>query len=497
MATSVTSEEVQLVQAVASYYSDPYGFVWFAFPWGQPGTPLAREHDGPDPWQARVLIRLGRELVRAQNPDEAEEAVGAAIRMAIASGHGIGKTALVAWIIIWFISTRPNPQIVVTANTGLQLKTKTWRELAKWHKMAINSHWFVWTATQFKLRAEPETWFATAVPWSAHNPSAFAGTHESHVLMLFDEASEIDAVIWETAEGALTTGSVAGNTTIWLAFGNPTQNTGRFRQCWTKFRKRWVTEQVDSRDSKRTDKRLIREWIEDYGEDSDFVRVRVRGVFPRVGPRQFIGNHLVEAAQKRFVDPAWIHAATPRLMGVDIAREGDDESVIVLRRGAKMLPDIFRYRIPDLMVLASEIAGKINEWKPDLVFVDGTGMGSGVYDRLVQLGYQNVVDCRPGNKEQVFDRETFYNCRIEWWARMKEWLRTADIPDDNQLYEDLIGPEQLYDLGMKLRLERKEDMKKRGLPSPDTGDALSMTFAHPVPVKPGLYRQEDLEPEAA
>ena len=462
-----------------NFYDDPYGFTLFVFPWGQKGTTLESE-EGPDVWQAKVLQLLGAALRRE---GMFAKILMTAVRLAVASGHGIGKTALVAWIILWFISTRPNPQIVVTANTGTQLKTKTWRELAKWHQLAVNKHWFAWSATQFKMADRPSTWFATAVPWSEHNSSAFAGTHEAHVLMLFDEASEIADAIWTVAEGALTTGALKGNTTIWLAFGNPTQNTGRFRQCWTKFRKRWITMKVDSRTAKKADKNLIQEWLEDWGEDSDFFRVRVRGEFPRVGPKQFIGNDVVETAQARKVEDRHIPSSTPKLMGVDVARQGSGQTVIVRRRGRKMQKEVTRVRIPDLMRVASMVAKEINEWDPDIVFVDAVGMGAGVFDRLVQLGYTNVVAVYSGEQKTVSQPEIHYNVRIEMWDRMKEWLKTGSIPDDKELYEDLIGPELLYDQKMRMRLERKDDMEKRGLPSPDTADALALTFAQPVPLR--------------
>jgi hypothetical protein len=204
-------------------FCSPLRFVMLVFPWGEPG-PL-ENYDGPDLWQTQTLLRI-EQAIREGLP------LGSpSIRLAIASGHGIGKTALVAWLILWFISTRPRPQIVVTANTKNQLTTKTWRELAKWKEMAAHGHWFEHTGTQLKLKAREATWFATAVPWSAANASAFAGTHEEHVLMIFDEASEIDRIIWETAEGAMTTPGA-----MWFCFGNPTVNTGRFRECWTRFR---------------------------------------------------------------------------------------------------------------------------------------------------------------------------------------------------------------------------------------------------------------------
>jgi hypothetical protein len=489
MARVQADAEKRLVQFLLGFYNDPYGFVMAVFAWGQKGTILENE-TGPDKWQSSLLKLLGFALRREGQFAKIALAV---VRMAVASGHGVGKTALVAWIIMWFISTRPNPQIVVTANTQSQLRTKTWRELAKWHKRAINAHWFKWTATQFQLRAAPDTWFASAIPWSEHNAEAFAGTHERHVLLIFDEASAVVDAIWETAEGAQTTGALEGNTTIWLAFGNPTKNTGRFRQCWTKFRKRWITMQVDSRTAKKADKRQIQEWIDDYGIDSDFVRVRVRGLFPRVGPKQFVSNEIVENAIARQIDQKTIPSGTPKVMGVDVARQGDAQTVITRRRGRKLLPEITKFRIPDLMEVASRVAAEINTWQPDICFIDAVGMGAGVYDRLIQLGYDNVVAVYSGTREGLNKPEVFYNLRIEMWDRMREWLKTADIPDDKELYEDLIGPEFYYNQAMLMLLEKKEDMEKRGLPSPDVADSLAVTFAYPVPTR--TDKAEPVEPE--
>lgn len=395
------------------------------------------------------------------------------------------NTALVAWLILWFISTRPRPQIVVTANTQNQLTTKTWRELAKWKDLAIHGDWFEYTATQLKLRDRRTTWFATAVPWSASNASAFAGTHEDHVLVIMDEASEIERIIWETAEGAMTTPGA-----MWFAFGNPTDNTGRFRECWTKFRRRWITRNIDSREAMMADRRQIDEWIEDYGLDSDFVKVRVLGQFPDLGAKQFISGAVVEAARERsrpdsehFVDPRKIPARIPRIMGVDVGSYGAAKNVIVKRHGPHMLHDIKRWRDATHTVIAGIIAKEINEWEPDIVFIDATGYGHGVYLLLNQQGYDVCVPVYWGNRKETMDPKVYYNPRTEIWARMAKWLENGSIPFDQELYDDLIAPELLYDTAMLMRLESKELMEKRGVDSPDTGDALALTFAQPVPVK--------------
>ena len=459
------------LELLGQCYWDPELFVRSMFCWGAAGSQLAGE-DGPDIWQQKVLAEIRRALA------EHDEDISGAIRIAVRSGHGVGKTALVAWIVLWFISTRPNPQIVVTANTKNQLDTKTWREVAKWQALMVHGDWFKWSATRLTFIDEPETWFASAIPWSEHNSEAFAGTHEKHVLVVFDEASAIARVIWEVIEGAMTTSGA-----MWFAFGNPTQVVGRFRECWTRFRKRWRLLTVDSREAKKTHKPQIEEWIADYGIDSDFVRVRVLGLPPRQGPTQFISADVVEAAMAREILPEHVPWTMPRIMGIDIARQGDDDSVILVRHGPKEIYKV-KFHVPDLMKVSSIIAEHLERMKPDAAFLDAVGMGAGVYDRLCQLGWEHVVvPCYAGNKSDTLDRKTYFNPRIEWWARMKTWLKTADLIRDDAMQEDLIGPEYYYDTNGLMRLEEKELMKKRGLASPDSADALALTFAQHVAPK--------------
>lgn len=418
----------------------------------------------PDTWQTEALTAL------VENP-----------RVAVASGHGVGKTALTSWIILWFISTRPNPQIVVTANTKNQLDSKTWRELAKWHRQARNKDWFEWTATRFFLKAEPETWFASAIPWTEHNSEAFAGTHERHVLILFDEASAIADRIWEVIEGAMTTEGAR-----WAAFGNPTRNSGRFRECWGKFKHRWKTFQVDSRTAKMADQRQITAWIEDYGEDSDFVRVRVRGLFPRAGSNQFIPSDVVDACKKYKAEG---YDGLAKVFGVDVARFGDDQNVVCIRQGRRVIA-LEKWRGIDTMQTASKVMELIEEHDPDLVFVDGVGVGGGVVDRLVQLAGRSKI-CEVNAGSAADDWGTYFNKRAEMWGRTRDALKAGvELPDDNELSDELSAPEYGFDPKNRIQIEKKEDMKKRGLSSPDCADALALTYAQNViknrakPVRP-------------
>ncbi|WP_422001481.1 terminase [Reyranella sp.] len=468
----------RLSDRLGLYRFDPLGFVLHAFPWGKAGTALAGE-SGPEAWQREVLATLGRRL------DERDRSPVEAVRLAVASGHGIGKSALVAWIVLWALSTVPDTRGVVTANTEGQLRTKTWAELAKWHALSVNRSWFTYTATSLHS-ARPgrdRTWRVDAITWSENNTEAIAGLHNKgrRAFALFDEASSIADGVWETIEGALTD---ADTDLFWLAFGNPTRTTGRFRECFAggRFAHRWQPQQIDSRSVSMTNKAQIATWVADYGEDSDFVRVRVKGEFPRAGTLQFIDGERVRQAIERPLPPEW---NTALVMGVDIARHGGDQTVIRFRRGldARSIPAV-KFRIPDLMVTAGRVMELVNAHSPDAVFVDGTGIGWGVVDRLAQLGCSTVrgVDFggRADRGDGVEAGVRYANKRAEMWGTMKDWCRVGCLPDDRALAADLTAVDYGYDASDAILLEKKDDMRRRGLASPDDGDALALTFAWPV-----------------
>jgi hypothetical protein len=456
-----TDDVRDLAGFLAQSNSDPFKFVQAAFEWGKGEL---EGHGGPDTWQADVLSAVAEH--KGSGSTEA-------LRIAVASGHGVGKSALIAWLILWAMTTRPHLAGVITANTERQLATKTWRELALWHRRAVNRDQFSWTASKFASVEHPETWFVAAVPWSKERPEAFAGLHAKHIFLAFDEASAIPEPIWEVAEGAMTTPGA-----LWFAFGNPTRTTGRFRECFGRFRHRWKAIQVDARHSKLASRRQVDQWIADYGEDSDFVRVRVRGEFPRASSAQFIASDVVAAARVRTPE----QRDAPLVLGVDVARFGDDETAFVFRRG-DALEGVVRLRGLDTMQVAGRAADAIRTHDPAAVFVDGIGVGAGVVDRLRQLGFA-IVDVNAAGA--AADPQRYANKRAEMWGRMRDWLTAGGcLPaDDVALAEELAGPEYGFDSGNRILLERKDDMKRRGLASPDAADALALTFAETVAARP-------------
>lgn len=453
-------QEDRLTDACVKYRNDPLKFTRYMFDWGDGEL---KGEDGPDEWQAQVMGEIKDYLGRLSR----EKEVGP-LRLAVASGHGIGKSALVAFLITWFMSCRKNPQIVVTANTETQLLTKTWRTLSRWHKRMLNSHWFEWTATKFAFKSSPEDWYAAATPWSENNPDAFAGTHDKSVLIIFDEASNIHDVIWEKIDGALSTRGA-----IWVCFGNPTRNVGRFYHCFHDYRKWWVTRQIDSRDCKHADKVWVREFIEQFGLDSDRTRVQVLGQFPKTATRQLISTDAVEKAMK-FEAEGWEYL--PKVMGVDVARFGENSSVICVRQGRK----VFEMEVlpkQDLMVTAQCVAESIRKHGPVQVFVDGSGIGAGVVDRLRQLNFQ-VVDVNGGNSSL---NPRFLNKRCEMWWEGKEFIEGAcELPKDKKLLAELTCVEYDYTDKGRIRLDRKSDIMDEHGFSPDRADALMLTFAYPI-----------------
>ena len=385
MATNL--EDLRLADLMADYVDDPLAFVLDCYPWSEPGS-LAG-FDGPDRWQREFLEDLGRE-VRARGFNGRDAVLP--IRMATASGHGIGKTTLVAWIVNWIMSTRPHAQGTITSNTFTQLQTKTWASILKWTELCATANWFISTSNRMYHRDFPETWFCSAQSCREENSEAFAGQHavSSTSFYLFDEASAIPDKIFEVAEGGLTDGEP-----MIFAWGNPTRNTGKFyRVTFGSERDRWIHRSIDSRECALPNKTQIAEWIADYGEDSDFVRVRVRGLPPRTGDMQFIDSQRVWDAQRR---PAICLKDDPIIAGVDVARGGGDWNVIRFRKGldGRSIPAV---RIPgeqtrDSTLLVSKLAELLADHRPErriqYMFVDAA-LGGPIVNRLHQLGFRNV-----------------------------------------------------------------------------------------------------------
>lgn len=400
--------------------------------------------------------------------------MGAVIEEDVSAGHGVGKSALVSWLILWAISTREDTRGVVTAVTDTQLRTKTWSELGKWHGMFIGRELFNFTATAILAadKNSAKTWRIDAVPWSESNTDAFQGLHNKgkRILVIFDEASGISDLIYEVTEGALTD---ARTQIIWCRYGNPTRTSGRFHANCTKPRRNTHT-RVDSRTVRFTNKAQIEAWIEEYGDDSDFVRVRVKGQFPRAGASNFISPELTEAARRRQV-PRLSFEAYPRVLAIDPARFGDDWTIITLRQGLKVhwQQGLMGFDGVDVGGRVAELCKQIGNVA--CVVYDAVGNGADLDSTLRRIpGLPRLVPVQWG--VPASDDKQYFNQRAEAWGRMRDWLKDGEIPDDDELCDQLTSLDYAYDHAYRIQLQSKKDIKKNGGKSPDKADSLALSF---------------------
>ena len=460
-----------------SIKDDPLAFVLLAFPWGEQGTPLEK-HSGPRKWQ-RAILQAIRDHIK-ENDGKIDFDT---FRMAVASGRGIGKSALVSWLVIWMMSTRIGGSVIVSANSEAQLRSVTWAEITKWLAMTLNSHWFEIAATRImpakwlteiverEMKKGTRYWSVEGRLWSEENPDAYAGLHnEDGVMLIFDEASGIPDSIWSVSDGFFTENTPHR---FHLAFSNPRRNTGYFYETFHSKRAFWSTRVIDARDVEGTDKNLYQRIIDEYGPDSYQASVEVYGNFPSEGDDQFIGSNLVDDAMKR---PPAKDTSAPIVIGVDPARFGADATVIAIRQGRDIL-ELRRHRGADTMEVAGYVIDAIEQFQPALVCIDEGGLGAGVVDRLKEQRYK-IRGVNFGNKAK--NQTMWGNKRAEMWGAMRDWLRTGHIPTDRFLKTDLISPRTKPDSRGTLFLESKKDMKSRGLASPDAADAIAVTFAFPV-----------------
>lgn len=457
-------------------------FVRAVYPWGQAGTVLERS-DGPKAWQRDDLDAVSDHILENRQ----RMAQGQTPRMwksATAAGRGPGKSAKVAWVAHWMATTRLGSTTIVTANTEMQLKSRTFAEISKWMNLSLNSHWF--DASVLAIRPAP--WFAKLVKdqlaidtgyyyvqgqlWSEENPDAFAGVHNPlGVCLLFDEASGIPTKIFTVSTYFFTEPTLDR---YWFVQSNPRRNSGGFYDCFHDPDTDWRLRHLDVRTVEGMDQALLDKEVAKHGVDSDVVRMEVLGEFPKQGNAQFIGNDLVRAAQEREVqeDPG-----APLLLGVDIARYGDDESVFRFRRGrdARSIPPI-RHKNRDNMFIANELAKVIDRFRPDAVFIDGSA--TGVIDRLREMGYrigEVLFGAASSTPEWAYKR-------TEMYADLRDWLAGGAIDRDPRLFGDLTAPEYrpYGKAGDAIILQTKEELRSLGYRSPDDGDALALTFARKV-----------------
>ena len=429
-----------LIQAIEFYYDHPIEFVEDII-----GV-------SPTTEQRRVL-----------------ETLPTAHHIAVKSGHGIGKTALEAWVILWFMATRPDAKIPCTAPTAHQLDDILWPEVRLWLDRSTISKAFEWTMTRLAMRGSEKTWFA--VPRSSNTPENMQGFHGSEIMFVIDEASGVDQEIMEVIEGALTNDGAK-----LMMLGNPTKTSGTFFDAFHKDRDLYQTFTFNAEESELVSQEYCDRIAKKYGRESDVYRVRVLGQFPKGEPDAFISLTEVEGAIGRELVPdgKWF-------IGVDPARYGDDESVIYYRRGYQVFDPLTFHGI-NTSRLTGEIARLVKTIIPELdekefvsIRVDDTGVGGGVTDQLQEITDLPIV-IDPVNFGGAGD-EDYADYTGVMWGAIKEILPELSLPDDDVLVSQLTTRKYRVQPDGKIKLERKDDMRKRGLPSPDRADALALSFA--------------------
>ncbi len=405
----------------------------------------------------------------------------------VRSGHGIGKSALQSWLIYWFMCTRPFPKIPCTAPTKHQLHDILWAEVAKWRTPAIQSE-IEWTKEKLYMKSNPENWFA--VPRTATQPDALQGFHADHLLYIIDEASGVKDEVFEPVLGSLSTQDAK-----LIMCGNPTQLSGFFFDSHNKNRSIYKTFKVSGENSKRVSKDYIQMIIDMYGLDSDVYRVRVAGEFPKAMPDSFIQLEWVENCSRKIASRTY---PTMRIdLGVDVARYGDDETIINTTFDKKYQQSIDVLHHNDTMQVTGKIVQIVEKLRmkhigiPIHIKIDCDGLGVGVYDRLKEIKQQKkwttvkLYECHfggAGGKNRKEEPVEFSNSTGLMWGLLREKLKRNEIEliyDDKQITQ-LSNRKYRINSDGKIELERKEEMKKRGLTSPDRGDALVLSLYEPI-----------------
>lgn len=430
----------------------------------------------PDDWQKEVLLDLAR------NP-----------KVAIKSGQGVGKTGIEAVALLWFLTCFPYPRVVATAPTKQQLHDVLWSEVAKWQERSpLLKAILKWTKTYIYLIGNEKRWFATAR--TATKPENMQGFHEDNMLFIIDEASGVADPIMEAILGTL-----SGANNKLLMCGNPTRKSGTFFDAFNADRAIYKCHTVSSLDSPRTNKENIASLVRKYGEDSNVVRVRVKGEFPNQEDDVFIALSTIE--HSCMLDLSEDMPIKRIAFGVDVARYGNDETVIAQNVGGNItLPVMFRGQ--SLMTTVGKVVQLYRQLIADFpqytgfiyVNIDDCGLGGGVTDRLEEVKQEEKLermivvpinaaasvpdDIVEDGNAKVKAKNKYDNMTTYLWGSVKDKMESEvlSIENDNELVAQFSCRKYRMTSRGKMVLESKEEMKKRGISSPDRADAVALSI---------------------
>jgi hypothetical protein len=394
-------------------------------------------------------------------------------KISIRSGHGVGKSTTASWAMLWFLLTRYPVKVVVTAPTSAQLYDALFAELKRWVKELPQPIQDLLDVKQerIELKASATEAFISARTSRAEQPEALQGVHSDNVMLVADEASGVPEAVFEAAAG-----SMSGHNALTILLGNPVRSSGFFFETHNRLKDEWWTRRVSCIDSTRVSKEYVEDMKSRYGEESNAYRIRVLGEFPRSDDDTIIPMELLESAKHR---DTRAYEDAPIIWGLDVARFGSDSSVLC-KRQSNVVHTLERWRNLDLMQLTGAVVAQYeacdHKSKPAEILVDSIGLGAGVVDRLIEL----KLPARGINvSESPAMGGTYLNLRAELWHKAKAWLEKRDckIPNNEDLIGELATVRYTFTSNGKIKIESKDDIRRRGLKSPDMADAFVLTFA--------------------
>lgn len=394
-------------------------------------------------------------------------------KISIRSGHGVGKSTTASWAMLWFLLTRYPVKVVVTAPTSAQLYDALFAELKRWVKELPQPIQDLLDVKQerIELKASATEAFISARTSRAEQPEALQGVHSDNVMLVADEASGVPEAVFEAAAG-----SMSGHNALTILLGNPVRSSGFFFDTHNRLKDEWWTKRVSCIDSKRVSKEYVDDMKSRYGEESNAYRIRVLGEFPRSDDDTIIPMDLLESAKHR---DTRAYEDAPIIWGLDVARFGSDSSVLC-KRQSNVVHTLERWRNLDLMQLTGAVVAQYeacdHKNRPAEILVDSIGLGAGVVDRLREL----KLPARGINvSESPAMGGTYLNLRAELWHKAKAWLEKRDckIPNNEDLIGELATVRYTFTSNGKIKIESKDDIRRRGLKSPDMADAFVLTFA--------------------
>ena len=392
-------------------------------------------------------------------------------RLAIKSCRGAGKTFLLAVLTLWFLLCFEDVTVRIYSPSHKQLTDVFQREMRKLHqRLDPVFQEMLEIQTERTVHIGDRTNAASVVTANASTLESLSGVHSETQVSFFDEGSAIDDAVYSTVLGSMGTAVNGGYAVI---TSNPTRSGGFYGDLFEKKPDRWKLLTFDAMRSAHISEDFIQEMADLYGEDSDEYRVSILGLFPRASSTQFIPASLVEDAVKRYLDRR-DYESDPIVMGIDVARShSSDKSVIILRQGRKVL-DILAFQTADTMEVVTKARDLFYERSASHIYLDATGVGGPVGDRLRQL-HLPVSDVMVGSPST--DKTQYFNLRAQLWGEMRSFLETGDIPDHFELRKELCNMRWGYSAKMAIQLIAKRAMRNKDLGgSPDHADALSMTF---------------------